>query len=294
MTTGAQKPIGTKRPAGSEKFALAKKTAVKKKTKAVRIVPVPKKRRAKRLLWVWATAGGVALIAVIAGLMLEPCQKDGTLMLPPAKTEGDAGGVVPQPPAASTAPAKAGVPGKQLAFIEAVRLLPPQPTRTDSLKAEVTAAPGAPGKLVYAYQWKVNDGIVADAKGDTLSLSAFKKRDRITVTVTPYDGDTAGFAMASPEVAIHPIVPSLEMKITRPASKITDPIEVQLVSAAPDSEQVAFSLESPLVPGMTIDKLTGKIAWLRKPDQQGTFRFGAAVEDENRAKVTKIFEITVK
>ena len=297
-----KKPLATRKP------------ATKRGQKTIRIVEVPIKKAA-RPRWVWAAAG-MALVAVIVVWMLLPSGKEGTPG-PPASSSsgaaGNAGGPAPLPPAspasgtaassgpqttqvpaAPGAPADTGIPEKQLAFIKAVRLLPSQPTRTDTLKAEVTAAAGAPERIAYTYQWKVNDAIVAGATGETLTLSALKKGDRVSVTVIPRDGDTAGFAVESPQLAVHPVAPSLEMKITRPASKIDDPVEVQLVSVAPDSERVTFSLEPPAVPGMTVDKSTGKVIWLRKPDQKGAFRFGAAVEDENRVKVTKVFEITVK
>ena len=44
---------------------------------------------------------------------------------------------------------------------------------------------------------------------------------------------------------------------------------------------------------MTIDKWSGKISWNIQPDQKGVIRFGAAVEDDNGTKVTKIFDVTV-
>jgi hypothetical protein len=126
-----------------------------------------------------------------------------------------------------------------------------------------------------------------------LNLSPFKKRDLITVTVTPYDGNTAGFAVESPMVAIHSIPPSLELKPMRKARKTGEPIELQLVGVAPDGDQVTFSLEAPHVPGMIIDERSGKITWLLKPGQKGSFRFGAAVEDDNGTKIAKTFDVTV-
>ena len=241
----------------------------------------------------WAVGGAVALVIVIAWFMLVPAQREAP-RTPPASGAAGAEGILNRPPLTSAPSPDARIPEKELAFIQAVRLQPTQPTRMDILKAEVQAAPNAPEKLVYTYLWKVNDRIIEEASGDTLNLSPFKKRDLITVTVTPYDGDTAGFAVESPVIAIHSVPPSLELKAMREARKTGEPIEVQLVGVAPDGNQVAFSLEAPLVPCMTIDKSSGKISWLLQPGQKGPFRFGAAVEDDNGTKITKIFDITVE
>jgi hypothetical protein len=101
-------------------------------------------------------------------------------------------------------------------------------------------------------------------------------------------------AVESPVVAIHSAPLSLELKAMRQARKTGEPIELQLVGAAPDGDQITFSLEAPHVPGMTIDQRSGKLSWRLQPDQKGVLRFGAAVEDDNGTKVTKIFEITAE
>jgi len=243
--------------------------------------------------WIWAAGGAVTLVIVIAWFIFTPAKKETPPAPSPSRVAGTEGSPNRQPPASAAAPA-AEIPEKPLAFLQAVRLQPPEPTRLDSLKAAVEVAPDAPGELTYTYLWKVNDRIIEEATGDTLNLSTFKKRNLVTVTVTPHDGDTAGFAVESPLVAIHSVPPSLELKAGRQARKTGEPIELQLVGVAPDGNLVAFSLEAPYVPGMTIDKRSGKISWHRQPDQKGTFRFGAAVEDDNQTKVTKIFAVTVE
>jgi hypothetical protein len=163
----------------------------------------------------------------------------------------------------------------------------------DSLKAVAVTAQTAPKRLTYTYRWSVNDRFIKEAKGDTLDLSPFKKGDLIAVTVTPHDGDDDGYAVESRLIAVHSIPPSLELKAMSQARKKGSPIELQLVGVAPDGDRIAFSLEPPLVPGMTIDEQSGKISWLLQPGQKGTLRFGAAVEDDNKTKVTKFFDITV-
>ena len=179
--------------------------------------------------------------------------------------------------------------------VQSVRLSPPQPTRMDALRAEVvTAAYSAPSRIAYAYVWKVNNRTVEGATGNALSLSTFKKGDLVTVTVTPYDGDKTGFPADSPVALIYGIPPSLDLQTPIKAKKVGEPLELQLVSLHQDSDGITFSLEAPLVPGMSIDGNTGKITWIIPPNQKGTTRFGAAVEDTDKTKVTKTFELTIE
>jgi hypothetical protein len=178
--------------------------------------------------------------------------------------------------------------------IQSVRFSPPQPTRTDTLKAEiVTAAYADPSSITYSYVWKVNNRIVEGATGDALNLSTFKKRDIVILTVTPYDGDKAGFPVNSRVAVIYGIPPSLDLQAPPKTRKSGEPLELQLVSLHPDSDGITFSLEAPLVSGMSIDSQTGKITWSIPANQKGTIRFGAAVEDADKTKVTKTFDITI-
>ncbi len=206
----------------------------------------------------------------------------------PAEVPG--AGEVGNRPARSETPA----PEAELAFIQAVLLQPDRPTRMDRLQAEVVPAPAAPKKLAYAYRWKVNDRIIPEAVGDSLILTPFKKGDMIAVAVTPNDGATDGFTVESPLVAVHATAPSLELKAQRQVRKPGQPVELELVGISPEGGPVSFSLEPPLVPGMTIDRASGKVTWALQPDQKGSFRFGAAVADSHGTVVTKTFDIIVE
>ena len=192
-------------------------------------------------------------------------------------------------PAASSQATAAARPS-----IQSIRFHPRQPTKMDILKVEI-AATAPHGEISYTYQWKVNDRVLKEVAGDTLNLSALKKRDLISVTVTPHADDVTGFAVESPIVAVHSAPPSLELKaMERQARKVGDPIELQLIGYDPDGDTVRFSLETPLVSGMSIDGQTGKITWTIQPNQKGIIRFGAAVEDTDKNKITKTFEISVE
>jgi hypothetical protein len=239
--------------------------------------------------------GGAAVALVI--ILILVLISGSPLKEAPPKTPPQAGDVLERPLGPPTLPPQiAPLPRQEeRPTIQSIRFYPPQPTRIDNLKAEVVmAAPADPGRITYTYIWKVNNRTVADATGDTLNLAAFKKKDYVTVTVTPYDGDKAGFPVESPIILLYGISPSLDLQTTAKKAKVGEPLELQLVSLHPDSDSITFSLEAPLVPGMTIDSQTGKITWILPPNQRGTIRFGAAVEDTDKTKVTKTFDITLE
>ena len=237
--------------------------------------------------------GGAVALAILVLLLFSSALRN------EAPTEAPPRAIAPSPGSVSERPA-ASPPGfipaavSDRPAIQAIRFQPPRPTRADTLKAEVIPTSSSdPGRVTYGYVWKVNDRIIEGAEGDTLVLSAFKKSDLVTVTVTPYDGDKAGFPVESPRAIVYSIPPTLDLKAERQAIKAGKHVEFQLISLHPDSEDVTFSLEAPVVPGMSIDGRTGRITWMIQPDQKGTIRFGAAVEDTDKTKVTRTFDITI-
>lgn len=239
----------------------------------------------------WVLLGAAALILAAVWFLWAP-GPEAPRTPSPAIAET---GTLPGAPAPAFAPLpETQAPEAEPAFIQAVRLQPDRPTRADRLQAEVVPAPAAPKKLAYAYRWKVNDRIIPEAVGDSLILASFKKGDMIAVAVTPNDGTTDGFTVESPLVAVHATAPSLGLKAQRQVRKPGQPVELELVGVSPEGGPVSFSLEPPLVPGMTIDRASGKITWTLQPDQKGPFHFGAAVADSHGTKVTKTFDITAE
>jgi hypothetical protein len=239
--------------------------------------------------------GGGAVAVIILVLLIffvSPSRETPPGGAPPKATAPVAGSVSERP--GVSLPGLSGNARKDFPVIRTIRFLPPQPTRMDTLKAEVLTESPDPSRIIYAYVWKVNGRIVEGAEGDTLNLSSLKKMDLITVTVTPYDGDRKGFPVESPVAAVYGIPPSLDLQVPLKTKKAGDPLELQLVSLHPDSAGVTFTLEAPIVPGMSIDNQTGKITWIIQPDQKGKIRCGAAVEDSDKTKVTKVFDIMLE
>jgi hypothetical protein len=280
-----EKPSILSKKPGKGIKAAANKTAARPAEK--------RKYPPKRILALGVSAGAVIIIVLF--IFYTAPRTDVPSAAPPRQTKALSPMSVSEgsgaPPPGLSGNGRKGVPA-----VRTIRFEPPQPTRRDTLKAEVlTDAPG-PGGVSYEYVWKINEQIVEKARGDTLDLSALgvKKWDVITVAVTPYIGGREGFTAESPVVAVHSIPPTLDLKMPNQASKASEPLEMQLVSLHPDSDRVTFSLAPPLITGMSIDPGSGKITWIIQPDQKGTMRFGAAVEDTEKNRVAKIFNITLQ
>jgi hypothetical protein len=239
---------------------------------------------------------GVALLITFLGWFLSPSPRQA-----PPVTDKDRPATGPEAvpgvqSAAAPATAALNAPDaeERPVYIQGIRLTPDRPSRQDTVKVEIETTAATPGGISYRYQWKINGRIVDEATEDTLSLAGFKKGDLITVAVTPTVGRMAGFMVESQPVAIHAVPPSLELKDVPQSRKAGESLELQMAGAAPDGEQLTFSLEAPQVPGMTIDKRSGRISWRPEPNQKGAIRFGASAEDNNGTKVTKIFEINIQ
>ncbi len=176
-------------------------------------------------------------------------------------------------------------------IIKSIKFIPAEPTILDSIKVEASTDYDK-GKVTYEYLWEINNKPVTDIKGDTLPAGLFKKGDAIRVIVTPFVDEIKGYTYESMYAVVHSAPPSLELKET--TQKLNDTIESQLISKDPDGDKVTFSLEEPILEGMTIEKETGKIIWKPKKREEGTYKFGASATDIDGIKVIKIFEFKIE
>ncbi|MDR2861608.1 MAG: hypothetical protein LBV07_03550 [Syntrophobacterales bacterium] len=182
-------------------------------------------------------------------------------------------------------------PAPLIIIIRQVLLQPSEPTRQDTIHAEVFLAESAKGKqFQYVYAWKVNSQPIPNS-GDTLELAGFKIGDLITVTVTPYDDNGAAPAKTSQPLNIRAVPPSLDIQGTKDNISPGEPFTCQLVSKHPDSETVTFSLEEPKLEGMTIHEKTGLITWSIPETKKTTWEFGASVVDPAGNKTIKTFTL---
>jgi len=176
-------------------------------------------------------------------------------------------------------------------FIKKVIFSPPQPLITDSIKADVSGDYQGTGHVTYEYTWHINGKPVKGIKDNTLPPGEFKKKDRISVIVIPFIDGAEKDPYKSMFIVIHSSPPSLELKEI--SQKLNQAIELQLISSDPDGDKVTFSLETPFLEGMTIEKETGKIIWNQKDKKKGTYKFKASATDGDGIKTSKNFEFKI-
>ena len=117
------------------------------------------------------------------------------------------------------------------------------PTETDVVSATLGAATDDDGDTItYAYAWNV-DGVLASTSA-TLSPSRFSKGNRITLTVTPYDGTDLGAPVTTSEAIAANTAPTVSSVSLTPASVYTNStITANAVSSDLDGDTVSLSYD---------------------------------------------------
>ncbi len=178
-------------------------------------------------------------------------------------------------------------------IVQSIKLLPQNPTITDSIKAEATANYDN-HKVSYEYKWYVNNTAIEDVKNNILSKERFKKNDQITVVVTPFMEGKQGHSFISVPVLIENSPPSLDYKEIPLNTKLTDAIELQLSANDPDGDILTYALEPPILDGMMINSKTGLIIWKPQKKEKGIYKFTASAADSDGGKAVRTFELQVK
>ena len=70
-------------------------------------------------------------------------------------------------------------------------------------------------------------------------------------------------------------------------------LEMQLIGKSYDGDRITYALEPPILKGMVIDPLTGKIIWTRQYFKRGEYKITASVSSSSGLKTTKTFNFTI-
>lgn len=138
----------------------------------------------------------------------------------------------------------------------------------------------------FEMAWRKNGEPVGS--GDRLT-TALKKGDKISVTVTPFDGKERGESVTlSREILNAP--PVIEGQEQFQVSD--DAVEFHVRASDPDGDPLTFSLKDAPA-GMSIDRGTGWVRWVTSPGIPGKVPFTVVVSDGAGGESTARFTVTV-
>ena len=193
------------------------------------------------------------------------------------------GGIIDETPGTVTPKAE----GPSKALISA-RLQLKAIDNKDVLKVVTDKVTGRNGTdITYKFDWKINGQAAGDGSD---SVSGFKRGDKVTVQITPFDGEV---------VAGQSRVLSMEIANTTPkiAEQKESPFDgktftTQINASDPDGDPLSYELLSG-PEGMTIDKKSGMVSWSLKENNGGDYPIKVKVSDGHGGETTYQLTATI-
>ncbi|MGB9715454.1 MAG: putative Ig domain-containing protein [Thermodesulfovibrionales bacterium] len=169
--------------------------------------------------------------------------------------------------------------------IFSVKLSPSSPVIGDIIKAEVLSS----DNTSVIYQWAKNEDMLSETS-NTLSTSEFKRGDKISLTVTPFDNKQKGKPVT---VFTYIFNSSPQIKSSIKDSKYSGKNFTYQVNATDaDGDQLTYSLKS-APDGMTINPSTGFIQWNVPPEFKGNVPIVIAVTDGHGGEAVQRFTLEI-
>jgi hypothetical protein len=206
----------------------------------------------------------------------------------------------PQPEMVSSRNQEAGV-GEEAVVSTTAKNSPPQvvsvaldPADRIHHGVDITAIPkGADpdgDEVSFRYQWVINGVESLTEDSPVLRGDRYKRDDRVSVKVIPFDGEEAGEAYKPLPI----VIPNAPPRFTS-----TPPMEFKSLTytyqaAAEDSDgdPITFSLTS-APEGMTIDPETGRIDWTITRDDVGDHTIEVSAEDGFGGKAFQKYTLSI-
>lgn len=176
--------------------------------------------------------------------------------------------------------------------IRSVNILPRPAYKGDRLEAQVDGEDLDGDGLSSTFEWLRNGQPIIGQGTQYLPADLLKKGDRISAAVTPFDGESRGTRVVSPEVVIANSAPVISSQ--PPVGPAANNVYVYNVTATdPDGDPITFSLGPSAPKGMTIDPQSGKIQWAMTPESSGAYMIEIIVTDKEGAKSVQRYRLTV-
>lgn len=161
----------------------------------------------------------------------------------------------------------------------------------DGFRAVITAEDPDGDNIDYIYQWKHNDEDIVGATEDTLLWSEnFKKGDKITIEVIPFDDYAQGIWRSEGSFNIPNTPPSIT---SEPSGAVSNGIFTYNVEASDlDEDKLTFSLKD-APEGMKISE-SGQITWKYSGDDAGDYNIVIVVSDGDGGETYQELSITIE
>jgi len=153
----------------------------------------------------------------------------------------------------------------------------------DRLKVAAEGSDKNGNKVSLRFQWTKN----GEPAGEGDTVSGFKRGDKVSVMITPFDDRGNGLARRLTTEIRNTPPGILENQETNFDGKVWS---YQVKATDADSDPLAYSLKS-APPGMTIDPSTGLIKWNVPPDFMGKASFTVSVADGHGGEASQILTV---
>ena len=146
--------------------------------------------------------------------------------------------------------------------------------------------------LEFRYTWRVN-GESVDEPGPSLSTSALRRGDRVSVAVIADDGDDESELRESPPVTIGNAPPEIESAVAW--KEEAGVFRYQVEARDPDGDRNLRYRLTKAPEGMKIDPLLGAIAWKPDPEKAaGRHPVEVEVDDLQGGRGVQRFEMAIR
>ena len=179
--------------------------------------------------------------------------------------------------------------GNSPPVISKVKILPEVFKPGDALSVEVSASDADGDGVTVSYEWTKNGEPAGNSKRIETPL---RRGDKISVKITPFDGETYGRSgVVDREIINLPPMIIEDQKYNFDGKMYSD----QIKATDPDGDTLTYSLKS-APSGMTINPSTGLIKWNVPPEVTGKTSFTVTVADGHggEAAQTIVFEIRLE
>lgn len=158
----------------------------------------------------------------------------------------------------------------------------------DVLKVLTDKVTGKSGTdITYKFDWKINGQVTGDGSD---SISGFKRGDKVTVQITPFDGEVVAGQSRTLSMEIANTTPKIVEQKESPFDGKT--FTMQVKATDPDGDTLSYELlNGP--EGMTIDKKSGVVNWPLKENSGGDYPIKVKITDGHGGETTYQLTATI-